>query len=129
MTLYTLSAVLALFVAPVAAILFGFIILRPLKPQWTHLPILLSCGVVTAASLYLAYCFFASGGLALRPGLPLRIALRICLVAPRASLRGRGMLPALAPGGVLPEDPAGDRRLPNITDDVRRTGDRLAVVA
>ena len=44
-----------LFAAPVAAILFGFFVMRPLKPEWTHLPILASCVVVTAASLTLAH--------------------------------------------------------------------------
>ena len=43
-----------LFLAPVSAILFGFFVMRPLKPEWTHWPILLSCAVVTAASFALA---------------------------------------------------------------------------
>jgi NADH-quinone oxidoreductase subunit L len=43
-----------LFAAPVAAILFGFFVLRPWKPEWTHLPILLSCAIVTACSFALA---------------------------------------------------------------------------
>jgi NADH-quinone oxidoreductase subunit L len=43
-----------LFAAPVAAILFGFFVMRPLKPEWTHLPILASCAVVSASSLGLA---------------------------------------------------------------------------
>jgi len=43
-----------LFLAPVAAILFGFFVMRPLKPEWTHWPILLSCAIVTASSFYLA---------------------------------------------------------------------------
>lgn len=43
-----------LFAAPLAAILFGFFVLRPLKPEWTHWPILLSCLTVTFVSLTLA---------------------------------------------------------------------------
>ena len=43
-----------LFLAPVSALLLGFFVLRPLKPEWTHVPILLSCAVVTAASFALA---------------------------------------------------------------------------
>jgi NADH-quinone oxidoreductase subunit L len=43
-----------LFLAPVSAILFGFFVMRPLKPEWTHLPILASCVVVAASSLALA---------------------------------------------------------------------------
>jgi len=43
-----------LFAAPVAAILFGFFVMRPLAPEKTHWPILLSCAVVTAASFALA---------------------------------------------------------------------------
>ncbi len=43
-----------LFAAPVSAILFGFFVMRPWKPQWTHWPILLSCAIVTAASFSLA---------------------------------------------------------------------------
>ena len=42
-----------LYIAPVAASLLGFFVVRPLKPEWTHWPILLSCLVVTAASLAL----------------------------------------------------------------------------
>lgn len=49
-----------LFIAPVSAILFGFFVMRPLKPEWTHLPILLSCAVVTAASFALAGAVFSS---------------------------------------------------------------------
>ena len=49
-----------LFIAPVSAILFGFLVMRPLKPEWTHLPILLSCVVVTAASFALAGGIFWS---------------------------------------------------------------------
>ena len=43
-----------LFWAPIAAILFGFFVMRPLKPEWTHWPILLSCAVVTVSSFWLA---------------------------------------------------------------------------
>jgi NADH-quinone oxidoreductase subunit L len=46
-------AVWLLFAAPVAAILFGFFVVRPLKPEWTHWPILASCAVVTAAAFAL----------------------------------------------------------------------------
>jgi NADH-quinone oxidoreductase subunit L len=46
---------LLLFAAPVAAILFGFFVMRPLKPEWTHWPILLSCAVVTASALTMAH--------------------------------------------------------------------------
>ena len=53
-------AVQLLFWAPVAAILFGFFVMRPLKPEWTHWPILSSCLVVTAASLTLAHRISAS---------------------------------------------------------------------
>ena len=42
-----------LFAAPVAAILLGFFVMRPLAPEKTHWPILLSCAVVTAASFAL----------------------------------------------------------------------------
>ena len=43
-----------LFAAPITAILFGFFVMRPLAPEKTHWPILLSCAVVTAASFVLA---------------------------------------------------------------------------
>ncbi len=43
-----------LFAAPVSAILFGFFVMRRVKPEWTHLPILLSCVIVTAAAFWLA---------------------------------------------------------------------------
>ncbi|MDD5304632.1 MAG: NADH-quinone oxidoreductase subunit L [Elusimicrobia bacterium] len=43
-----------LFAAPVAAILFGFFVMRRVKPEWTHLPILLSCAIVTGAAFWLA---------------------------------------------------------------------------
>ncbi len=57
-----------LFIAPVAAILFGFFVMRPLKPEWTHWPILLSCAVVTAASLALAGGICSRFRQQLRPG-------------------------------------------------------------
>ncbi|MBI3554375.1 MAG: NADH-quinone oxidoreductase subunit L [Elusimicrobia bacterium] len=47
-------AVVVLFAAPVAALLVGFLIVRPLKPSLTHVPILISCALVTAASVWLA---------------------------------------------------------------------------
>ncbi|MBI5245983.1 MAG: NADH-quinone oxidoreductase subunit L [Elusimicrobia bacterium] len=47
-------AVKVLFGAPVAAILFGFFVMRRVKPEWTHLPILASCAAVTAAAACLA---------------------------------------------------------------------------
>jgi NADH-quinone oxidoreductase subunit L len=43
-----------LFASPVTAILFGFFVMRRVKPEWTHLPILISCAIVTAASFSLA---------------------------------------------------------------------------
>ncbi|MEK7383694.1 MAG: hypothetical protein AAB262_10480, partial [Elusimicrobiota bacterium] len=43
-----------LFAAPVAAILFGFFVMRPLAPEKTHWPILISCAIVTTASFMLA---------------------------------------------------------------------------
>ncbi|MDE2144289.1 MAG: NADH-quinone oxidoreductase subunit L, partial [Elusimicrobia bacterium] len=48
-----------LFAAPVAAILFGFFALRPTKPEWTHLPILISCAIVTACAFALAARVFS----------------------------------------------------------------------
>ncbi len=42
-----------LFLAPVSAILIGMFVVRPLKPEWTHLPILASCAVVTVCALLL----------------------------------------------------------------------------
>jgi len=50
-----------LFAAPIAALLLGFFVFRPLKPEWTHLPILLSCAVVTGASLALTARVLAGG--------------------------------------------------------------------
>lgn len=43
-----------LFAAPVSAILVGFFGFRRYKPEWTHLPILASCAVVTASAFWLA---------------------------------------------------------------------------
>ena len=43
-----------LFAAPVSAILLGFFVFRRHKPEWTHLPILVSCAVVTASAFWLA---------------------------------------------------------------------------
>jgi NADH-quinone oxidoreductase subunit L len=48
-------AVQILYLAPVGAILFGFLVMRPWKPEWTHVPILASCVAVTAGSLALAH--------------------------------------------------------------------------
>ena len=50
-----------IYLAPVAAIAFGFFVMRPLKPEWTHLPILASCAVVTAASFSLAALVYSGG--------------------------------------------------------------------
>jgi NADH-quinone oxidoreductase subunit L len=47
-------AVLVLFAAPSAAILLGFLVLRRVKPQWTHVPVLASCAAVAAAAVWLA---------------------------------------------------------------------------
>ncbi|PIR15790.1 MAG: NADH-quinone oxidoreductase subunit L, partial [Elusimicrobia bacterium CG11_big_fil_rev_8_21_14_0_20_64_6] len=43
-----------LYAAPVSAILLGFFVARRFKPEWTHLPILLSCAIVTASAFWLA---------------------------------------------------------------------------
>ncbi len=48
-----LSVACLLYIAPVAAILVGFFVMRPLKPEWTHWPILASCLVVTTCALAL----------------------------------------------------------------------------
>ena len=40
-----LRPIQVLFGAPVAAILFGFFVMRRYKPEWTHVPILASCAV------------------------------------------------------------------------------------
>ena len=47
-------AVWLLFAAPVSAILIGFFVMRRVKPEWTHLPILFSCAIVTASAFWLA---------------------------------------------------------------------------
>ncbi|MBI5884450.1 MAG: NADH-quinone oxidoreductase subunit L [Elusimicrobia bacterium] len=47
-------SVYLLFLAPTAALLVAFFLFRPLRPQWTHWPILASCAVVAAASMDLA---------------------------------------------------------------------------
>ncbi|MFA6317581.1 MAG: NADH-quinone oxidoreductase subunit L [Elusimicrobiota bacterium] len=43
-----------LFLAPAAALLASFFLVRPFRPRWTHLPILLSCAVVSGAAIDLA---------------------------------------------------------------------------
>ena len=43
-----------LFAAPLAALAIGFFVMRPWRPEWTHLPILASCAVVTASAWALA---------------------------------------------------------------------------
>jgi NADH-quinone oxidoreductase subunit L len=48
------AAAWLLFAAPVSAILFGFFVMRRLKPEWTHVPILISCMIVTASAFWLA---------------------------------------------------------------------------
>jgi len=50
-----------LFAAPVSAILFGFFVMRPLAPEKTHWPILLSCVIVTIASFRLALPVLMTG--------------------------------------------------------------------
>ena len=52
-----------LFLAPVSALLFGFFVMRPLKPEWTHWPILASCAVVAAASVQLAARVYTGWGI------------------------------------------------------------------
>jgi NADH-quinone oxidoreductase subunit L len=56
-------AVYLLFLAPLAALAVGFFVTRPLKPEWTHIPILASCLVVTLASAYLAALVYTGRGL------------------------------------------------------------------
>ena len=56
-------AVYLLFAAPLAALAVGFFVTRPYKPEWTHVPILISCMVVTAAAAYLAAFVYAGRGL------------------------------------------------------------------
>ncbi len=55
-------AALLLFLAPLAALAAAFFIMRPWKPQWTHVPILISCGVVTAVTAYLAAMVYTGRG-------------------------------------------------------------------
>jgi NADH-quinone oxidoreductase subunit L len=56
-------AVYVLFLAPLAALAVGFFVIRPLKPEWTHIPILASCLAVTSASAYLAAFVYTGRGL------------------------------------------------------------------
>lgn len=51
-----------LFAAPVAAILFGFFVMRRFKPEWTHWPILASCAAVCASAAALAAYVYAGKG-------------------------------------------------------------------
>ncbi|MBI3289525.1 MAG: NADH-quinone oxidoreductase subunit L, partial [Elusimicrobia bacterium] len=51
-----------LFGAPVAAILFGFFVMRRYKPEWTHWPILASCAAISGASLMLAAYVYSGRG-------------------------------------------------------------------
>ena len=51
-----------LFGAPVAAILFGFFVMRRVKPEWTHWPILASCAAVCASAAWLAGYVHAGKG-------------------------------------------------------------------
>ncbi|HAM36281.1 MAG TPA: NADH-quinone oxidoreductase subunit L [Elusimicrobia bacterium] len=56
-------SVYLLFAAPLAALAIGFFILRPWRPQWTHVPILISCAVVTGCAASLSGVVFAGRGL------------------------------------------------------------------
>ena len=56
-------AVYLLFLAPLTALAFGFFILRPWKPEWTHIPILISCVVVTISTAFLAAFVYSGHGL------------------------------------------------------------------
>ena len=40
--------------APAAALALGFFVLYPRRPSWTHLPILVSCALVSAAAAWIA---------------------------------------------------------------------------
>ncbi|MDE2490972.1 MAG: NADH-quinone oxidoreductase subunit L [Elusimicrobia bacterium] len=51
-----------LFIAPVTAILIGFFVLRPLKPEWTHWPILISCAIVTLCAFSLTARVYSGRG-------------------------------------------------------------------
>ena len=57
------AAVYLLFAAPLSALAVGFFVLRPYKPEWTHVPILISCAVVTASAAYLAAFVYTGRGL------------------------------------------------------------------
>jgi NADH-quinone oxidoreductase subunit L len=56
-------AVWLLVLAPVSALLLGFFVLRPLKPRWTHWPILASCLAVSASAAWLLAWVHAGRGL------------------------------------------------------------------
>jgi NADH-quinone oxidoreductase subunit L len=56
-------AVYLLFAAPLAALAVGFFVLRPYKPEWTHIPILISCAVVCVCAAYLAALVYTGRGL------------------------------------------------------------------
>ena len=56
-------AVYLLFAAPLAALAVGFFVTRPYKPEWTHIPILFSCVVVTLSAAYLAAFVYTGRGL------------------------------------------------------------------
>ncbi|MBI5241723.1 MAG: NADH-quinone oxidoreductase subunit L [Elusimicrobia bacterium] len=56
-------AVYLLFLAPLAALAVGFFVTRPLKPEWTHIPILASCVVVTCSAASLAGMVYEGRGL------------------------------------------------------------------
>lgn len=51
-----------IFGAPVAAILFGFLFMRRVKPEWTHIPILASCAAVCASAAMMAAYVYAGKG-------------------------------------------------------------------
>jgi NADH-quinone oxidoreductase subunit L len=51
-----------LFIAPVTAILLGFFVVRPWKPERTHWPILLSCAIVTYCAFSLTWRVYAGAG-------------------------------------------------------------------
>lgn len=56
-------AVILLFAAPITALLAGFFVMRPFKPEWTHGPILASCAVVAAAGVWLAARVYTGWGI------------------------------------------------------------------
>jgi NADH-quinone oxidoreductase subunit L len=56
-------AVYLLFLAPLTALAVGFFVTRPYKPEWTYIPVLLSCAVVTACTASLAALVYAGHGL------------------------------------------------------------------